>query len=479
MRRFYFAFVLLLSIISPVSGKYLSGSVSNGKDWVLVSKFSFIDDIGQLDYNVEYSVTDECCPSLAYYLHDTFESVDSNDDMSCQSKMSHAEGVVAFQNIQPDNLTKAGNFSTQCSFVSNATTLRQCSGTLRLQSIQDRWWFFVLSHCNSTKGLDISYELTFTNGVSWEKHLSAEEIHILESQAVSLGGILVLFVAGLYFTRQLLQQDKLHRAFKFFMMSLTYEAAAQLFSFIYYTHYVRSGVQLHSLHTVTELSQATSDVTFIMLLILLAYGWTMTKVHLGHKTQMKLTVFFSIYTLTYGILFVLKQELFDGEGSHLLFESLVDKGYCTLRLIAWVCFVSGAILSLQNYPGKKKFYLYFGICYSVWFLFQPLSAIAASFLFDEELRAMRIVRLNPLFCFLGFAGLLFSVMRPGKANVNFPFHVRGNEVDPVQIQEPSNFQQTEAFLDIGNKEAGTLGPNLTNMDKLGKSDDKSRFGFRS
>ncbi|KAJ7310739.1 hypothetical protein OS493_040088 [Desmophyllum pertusum] len=220
------------------------------------------------------------------------------------------------------------------------------------------------------------------------KHLSAEEMHILESQAVSLGGILVLFVAGLYFTRQLLHRISCIERSSFHDVSKLRSSGTVVQLYILHALRAQWSATSFFTHTVTELSQATSDVTFIMLLIL---------------------------------------------------ESVIPFG---------------------SFPAV--------VCHS------------ASFLFGEELRAMRIVRLNPLFCFLGFAGLLFSVMRPGKANVNFPFHVRGNESGTLyKFKEPSNFQHTEAFMDIGNKEAGTLEPNLTNMDKLGKSDDKSRFGFRS
>lgn len=467
MRRFYFASALLLSILGLVSGKYVSGSISNGVDWSLVSQFSFIDDKGQLDYKVEYSVTDQCCPNLAYYFHDVFESVSSNNDMDCQSKLSFAEGVVTFQNTE-----NSGNLSTQC-ITSSATKLRKCSGVLRLQSIQDRLWFFVLSHCNSTKGLDVSYEFTFTNGDSWEMHLSAEEMHILEIQAIPFGGLLVVFVAALYIARQLLQQDKLHRVYRLFMLSLTCEVFGQSLDYIYYMYYVKNGVQLRSLQTIAELLHATSEVTFVILLILLSNGWTISTAHLGHKKQMRLTAFLSLYILTYGILFVCKKEFFDPDASHFPFESHVDKAYRSLKLVAWACFVHGAFLSIRNHPAKKTFYLKFMTLYSAWFLFLPLNFLAYFILFDEwyNLGVLRILRMLPYLCVLGFAVILF-IMHPRKGYVNFSIHVNGNEVDPAQVEEPFTFQNAEAFMDQGNK------ANQANMGTFRESDDKGRLGFR-
>ena len=488
MRRFYFVSVLLLSIFGLVSGKYVSGSVSNGKNWELVSQFSFIDDTGELAYEVEYSATDECCPSLAYYFHDSFESVSSNNDMDCQSKLSYAEGVVIFQNIPLSNNNvlsdnssdPSTDFWIQC-FTNNATNLRECSGKLHLQSIHDRLWFFVLSHCNSTKGLDISYELTFTNGYSWERHLSGEEMHILETRAIPFGGLLIIFVAGLYIARQLLQQDKLHRAYKLFMMSLTCEVVAQSLDYIYYAYYVKNGVQLHALQTIAELLHAISEVSLVVLLVLLAHGWTITAAHLGNSTQMKLTVFLSLYILAFGILFVCKKEFFDPQASHFPFESDLDKAYRGLKLIAWACFVYGVYLSIRNHPAKKKFYLFLAVFYSAWFLFLPLSFLVFFIMFSVwyKLSVLRILRMTPYICVFGFAGIL-SIMRPRRGQANFPFHVSSNEVEPahVQVQQPPSFKPTEPFVEQGNKDTTSLNTTQVNMETPRESDNKDRFGFR-
>lgn len=432
MRRIYLASVLFLSIFGLVSGKYISGSISNGQKWVLVSDFSFVEDIGQLIYNVEYSLTDECCPSLAYYSHNSYESVSSNEDMDCSFKLSYAEGMLPFQNVPPNVSSDTGNLSTLCSS-NNATNLRKCSGKLRLQSTRDRWLFFVLSHCYSTNGLDISYEFTFTNGDSWGRHLSAEEMHSLEYKALPLAGIIVLFVVGLIFARQLLDQDKLHRAYKLFMMTLSCQVAAQVFDLIYYTQYIGNGMPLHPLQNGAEVFYSTSDVIIVVLLILLANGWIITTANFDREKHMRLKVFLWLYILTNQILFIFK-KFFDSETSHIPFERIVDIALLSLRTLAWAYFIYGAEFSIQRHPEKKKFYNYFKLFYSVWFLFPPLSALTFSTLFDElqQLKYLPLFRLlNPLIHLLGFVGLLF-IMRPSKVNTNFPFYGRGNQVDAVE-----------------------------------------------
>ncbi|MPC34657.1 Transmembrane protein 145 [Portunus trituberculatus] len=51
-----------------------------------------------------------------------------------------------------------------------------CRGKNRFISARDRWWFIAASNCESSKGLEMRYKLTMTNGYSyWYKHFSADE----------------------------------------------------------------------------------------------------------------------------------------------------------------------------------------------------------------------------------------------------------------------------------------------------------------
>ncbi|XP_022777493.1 transmembrane protein 145-like [Stylophora pistillata] len=322
----------------------------------------------------------------------------------------------------------ATNYSTQC-LQSIYRNLRKCSGVLHVYST-DQWWFFVLSHCNSSQGLDVSYEFTFTNGDSWEKHLSGEETHGVEALAVSFGATLVLFLIGLLFARKLLQlENKLQKAFKVFMASLSCEVIVQLFTCIYYIPYIRSGIQIPYLKNVAEFLHLTSEVLFILLLVWLAHGWTMTKVRISKDLYM----FCSLLAFTYGGLFAYKQASVDLLFFHFVLESLADKGLQFLRIIAWVCFVFGIYLSIRNHSDKKKFYSHFGAYYSVWFLLEPLSTIVFSFFLSgpSSVKIMRLFRISWL-NLLGFGGIL-RLMMPSMVDVVFPYRAPVNEVATVQV----------------------------------------------
>jgi len=277
-------------------------------------------------------------------------------------------------------------------------------------------------------------------------------MHSLEYKAVPLAGNILLFGVGLIFARQLLDQGKLHRAYKLFMMTLSCKIAAQVCDYIYYTRYVANGVELHPLQTGAELFHSISEVIFVVLLILLAYGWMITTADFHGEKQMRLKVFLCLYIFTYETLFVFKM-FFASEVSHIPFESYPDIALRSLRTLACVSFVYGSAISIQRHPEKRKFYNHLQQFYSVWFLIPPLSALMSSILFNElhQLGYLRLFRLlNPLISFLGFVGLLV-IMRPSKVNTNFPFHVRGNEVDAMEAHEPYTFQHTDAFMDLDNR----------------------------
>lgn len=111
MPGFYLCFLLLLSSFDLGCGKVLSGKINSSDNWVSVSQFYLIGETEHLDYNVEYAATNQCCPSLAYYFEDSWESVYNKSTMDCQSKINRAKAVFAFQNTPGSNKSIPDNFS--------------------------------------------------------------------------------------------------------------------------------------------------------------------------------------------------------------------------------------------------------------------------------------------------------------------------------------------------------------------------------
>ena len=137
-------------------------------------------------------------------------------------------------------------------------------------------------------------------------------------------------------------------------------------------------------------------------------------------------MFFSSYTLIFGILFVLEQRLFAPE-----FLQFACLGNAVLRSLAWVLFVYGTISTIRENPAKKPFFFSFMVFFSVWFLTKPVASLVFAFSSQGWLIALRFHRLEPILCFIGF-GCLLSIMGPK----HFPFHARSNGVGPPPVQNP-------------------------------------------
>lgn len=279
--------------------------------------------------------------------------------MVCQSKLSYAQGMFSFQNATTGNNNSTDrSYSVQC-HNNDDSHLRFCSGTLRVDSVYNEWWSFVLSHCNSTRGLNISYEFNFTDGHFWNAETSTRRVRdIFDSHLISLAGYLLLFMASLHFARHLRRRGMLHPAFKLFMTTLGFKTAAVLFDFIFHTDYVLSGLEL-SLFTISEVLHATSEIVLIVLLILLAFGCTITKARLKESIQTKLKMFLSSYTLIFGILFVLWAAAIRSGSS-----SICLSGKRSVKI------VSMGIVCLWYYffnPGKPSketiLFLFYGILF--------------------------------------------------------------------------------------------------------------------
>ena len=454
--------LLVVWTSDPSFSKLISGRALTGKTWMFISRFAFFDTGGKLQFDLEYPVTDYCCPKLVFYYDDYWLSVYPFQEMSCNAKLEYA-GSSYGANLSLDLSGSIAGIS-QCE-KSNSTNKRRCVGTVHFESIRNRWWFFVLSHCNSKTGLDIEYKLTFTNGESWEKHLSADEMHILETNVAFLCCALVLTTMALIFAHELWHQDFLHRTVKFFVSALFYELFGILLETAYYVEVVSSGTEYKFLLTAGKLLHAASEVLFIFLLLLISNGYTVTRGRLPNNVQVQFIIFFTLYMITYGIMFIYDVELFDPAIVRYLYDSPAGKGMVALRLVAWLWFTGSIYFTVKHFPEKTRFYVRLLLFYNVWFFAKPIIVFLGYFVIEPWSRTKTCNAVDLAICAVGFAGFLFLV-RPTQAQRNFPFHVRTTQVDAVAEDPNPNFQHTEDFNRLSRDEMGKLETNLNDLKSI-------------
>uniref|UniRef100_A0A8C8VJK0 Transmembrane protein 145 n=1 Tax=Pelusios castaneus TaxID=367368 RepID=A0A8C8VJK0_9SAUR len=380
-------------------------------DWVFLTRFCFLSDYGRLDFRFRYPepATVMGHQNTAGYSHSTWPAVYKKGNKDCLMK----ESVIRPENNQVINLTTQYAWSGCQVLKEDSARYLSCASGRSFRSVRERWWYMALSKCGGD-GLELEYEMILTNGKSfWTRHFSADEFG--ESSAEDL-------LKG----RQLL-----HTTYKMFMTAAGVEVLSLLFFCIYWGQYACDGVGNGSLKILAKLLFSVSFLIFLLMLILLGKGFTVTRGRISHTGSIKLSVYMTLYTITHVVLFIYEAEFFDPAQVLYTYESPAGYGLIALQFLAYVWFCYAVLTTLKQCPEKQPFYVPFFAAYTLWFFAVPVTALIANFGIPKWARE-KIVNGMQLGIHL-YAHAVFLIMtRPSAANKNFPYHVRTSQIGIVE-----------------------------------------------
>ncbi|KAM8791086.1 transmembrane protein 145 isoform 3-T3 [Rhynchonycteris naso] len=298
--------LLLLPLIPRAQAKYVRGNLSSKEDWVFLTRFCFLSDYGRLDFRFRYPEA-KCCQNILLYFDDPSQwpAVYKAGDKDCLAK----ESVIRPENNQVINLTTQYAWSG-CQVVSEeGTRYLSCSSGRSFRSVRERWWYIALSKCGGD-GLQLEYEMVLTNGKSfWTRHFSADEFGILETDVTFLLIFILIFVLSCYFGYLLKSRQLLHTTYKMFMAAAGVEVLSLLFFCIYWGQYATDGIGNESLKILAKLLFSSSFLIFLLMLILLGKGFTVTRGRISHSGSVKLSVYMTLYTLTHVVLLIYEAKV--------------------------------------------------------------------------------------------------------------------------------------------------------------------------
>ncbi|TRY84545.1 hypothetical protein DNTS_001300, partial [Danionella cerebrum] len=429
------AVVSSMLCVGSVLGKYVRGIVNTKEDWVFLTRFCFLTDFGRLNFRFRYPKS-RCCQNILLYFDESSQwpAVYKRPDKDCYQK----EAVLRPENNQVINLTTRYTWSGCMVEAEGDEEMLSCVGGRSFRSVRERWWYIALSKCGGD-GLMLEYEMTLTNGQSfWTQHFSADEFGILETDITFLVIFASVFMLSCYFaceflfycsderslfrakqsyislddfTTSLCRSDHLkgrqllHTTYKMFMTAAGVEVLSLLFFSIYWGLYARDGFGNGSLKVLGKLLFSVSFLIFLLMLILLGKGFTVTRARISHSGSVKLSIYMTVYTITYIILFIYEAEFFDPGEVLYAYDSPAGYGLMALQLLAYVWF-SYAVL------------VFFAV---------PVMALIANFGISRWARE-KIVNGIQLGIHL-YAHIVFlAITRPSAANKNFPYHVRTSQI---------------------------------------------------
>ncbi|XP_063108910.1 transmembrane protein 145 isoform X3 [Cavia porcellus] len=382
----------------------------------------------------------KCCQNILLYFDDPSQwpAVYKAGDKDCLAK----ESVIRPENNQVINLTTQYAWSG-CQVVSEeGTRYLSCSSGRSFRSVRERWWYIALSKCGG-EGLQLEYEMVLTNGKSfWTRHFSADEFGILETDVTFLLIFILIFFLSCYFGYLLKGRQLLHTTYKMFMAAAGVEVLSLLFFCIYWGQYATDGIGNESVKILAKLLFSSSFLIFLLMLILLGKGFTVTRGRISHSGSVKLSVYMTLYTLTHVVLLIYEAEFFDPGQVLYTYESPAGYGLIGLQVAAYVWFCYAVLISLRHFPEKQPFYVPFFAAYTLWFFAVPVMALIANFGIPKWARE-KIVNGIQLGIHLYAHGVFLIMTRPSAANKNFPYHVRTSQIASAGTPGPGGGQSAD------------------------------------
>ena len=293
------------SKIAFVKCLILDGEISTEKkDWQFIARFCFRKSLAKMTFHFAYP-DEYCCQSILLYFDNQWKRVYPGSMMNCTEKVN-----VLVPEYNQKIILSTHKVHSGCHRVksSNGKDELNCGGRRSFISARARWWFIVVSNCKSNKGLKLRYHMELTNGESfWRKHFSADEQYILETDIVFLISFVLLFILALIEAKILSSRKLFHYTFKLFLWSAFCEVFSLIMYISYYTHYGRYGKPNLTTKVFGQAVHYIGHIVFLVMLILLAKGWTVTRARISSSGQVKLAVFSTLYCFCFIILFIYEQ----------------------------------------------------------------------------------------------------------------------------------------------------------------------------
>ena len=232
------------------------------------------------------------------------------------------------------------------------------------------------STCNGD--MDIEYEIEFTNGFNWySKHFSADEIGVLETSIAFL--VLYVLLGACYFLtrKELKKLRKHHHTVKMLGSAIILAFFSHGFFFLHYIWYSSDGVGNMLFLFLARILQLSSETTFLVLLVLIAKGWTICCRKISARGRVKIAVFATVYAICWLLAVAYHHFVADKASTLHMYQSGFGYFLCALRFFALGWFWYSVSVTNKKYASKVAFYKKFAASFAMWFYGLPIIVIVA------------------------------------------------------------------------------------------------------
>ncbi|RDD44507.1 Transmembrane protein 145 [Trichoplax sp. H2] len=458
---------ILLSLMTATESKRFVGVYSQYTDWGFLTRFTFLAEHGWIRYQLIYP-QEYCCENLLFYYDEPHQwPAAYKTNLNCSQKEALLDKNSG--QIVPLNPLFLGSGCIRDTI--NGVKVFKCTFARRFRAARARWWYIAISNCNRNpkNPLYMEYNINMTNGyLDWNKEFSADEFgenevdgntltlptridqdknrlksssylspRILETDVAFFICFLVLSIASIVVAVILKNRQLFHSTYKYFMAALFLQTFGVMFSVIHYGVYAQNGIGVEFLRLFGRLLLAASDLVFLLMVILLAKGYTVVRGRISPGGLVKIAVLMTLYVIAYIALYIYEARFFDPGEVLYLYESPAGIGLIALRIIAWFWFLYANFITLKDYADKRVFYSWFIVLYTIWFLVIPVLVLCAHFWISKWARARVVNGIEFAITFYAY-GLFLILTWPTRANSTFPFHIRTTQIGVLSEDERSD-----------------------------------------
>ncbi|XP_046338890.1 transmembrane protein 145-like isoform X1 [Haliotis rufescens] len=438
--------VCLLSLAFTSSeAKWVEGNLQSNNNWEFLGRFCFLSSKGSLVYSFMYPVDYGTQEILLYYDAESQWSAVYKTSKNCSSKVS----VLKPENHQIIALNTSSTLTSRysgCRFAQrDGKNWYNCTGSRTFRSMRERWWYVAVARCGKSQGnavryvegMKLEYSMHMTNGEPEDKltyEFSADEFYILPINIAFLLAYMCLLFVSIVCAVVLRNRQLFHTTYKMYMVAVALWTFHVFLMCIAYGKYSDTGREERGTKVTARVFSSASDIIYLLMLILMAKGFTITRGRLSTSGTIKLTVFVCIYGVVYSVLLVWEANFFDPGLVLYIYESPPGYGLVAMRLIGWVWFLYSIFFTLKNHPAKGAFFYPFFIFFTLWFWAGPIVILIAMHVMKQWTREKTV---NGVEQFVSLVGHLFFLIltRPSAANTNFPYHIRTSQIGILTGEE--------------------------------------------
>jgi len=368
--------VLCLVALSVAHAFRPTGSAHSDEGWRFIAKFCFdrtSDDLVPAGiFQTVFTDPPDPNQNLWYALYDDQEgSWDSvyHSGLSCYDKTLRAKNLGDIM---------AGSAKIKYGVPTSVSIY---------ETHRPRFWYAVMLSCwglnnQTTYFGSTHYDLHFTQaqGTSWDIEFGVNEMGLNSLYLVAFLVYLIFTTLHMYFAiykRYKSENKFVHGLVKIYTGSLALQFFTVFFELIHYGTYGRDGQGVPGLDKFARVLDAFARVTFILLLLLLAQGWTINRPDLRFRFIILAAI--GILTAFYVSLIIWDAAGRDPASTLYVYDSVPGYLVITEVCILWLWFLVTVILSIRSETDKAKrcLFLTLAILYSLWFLVLPFIVLVA------------------------------------------------------------------------------------------------------